>query len=80
MLNAESLGGDLKATDAIVGQDASAFTIGNPAAKGTPGTLGLQAGGVELSNLTNKSYGLVAGTLSLDDVSINVVSGTTTPC
>lgn len=80
ILDAKSLGGDLKATDANVGQDASAFTIGNPAAKGTPGTLGLQAGGVELSNLTNTSYGLLAGSLTLKDVSIDATSGTTTPC
>ena len=80
VLNAKSLGGDLQATDAVVGQDASAFTVGNPAARGPAGTLGLQAGGVVLDNVKNTSYGLIAGSLSISDVSIDVVTGTTTPC
>ena len=80
VLSAASLGGDLQAEDAIVGQDASAFTLGNPAAKGPQGVSGLQAAKVTLDNVTNKSYGLVAGTLSISGVSINAVGGTTTPC
>ncbi len=80
VLNAASLGGDLQAKDAIVGQDASAFTIGNPAGRGPQGVAGLQAGSVVLDNVTNKSYGLIAGSLNLKGVSIDAVSGTTTPC
>ncbi|MFC4949442.1 DUF6230 family protein [Pseudonocardia sp. GCM10023141] len=80
VLNAESLGGDLKAGNAVVGQDASAFTVGPAANRGAPGTLGLQAETVTLSNVTNKSYGLIAGTLSINGVSINVVPGSTSPC
>ncbi len=80
VLSADSLGGDLQAKDAIVGQDASAFTIGNPAAKGPAGVSGLQAASVTLDNVTNRSYGLVAGTLSIKGVSINAVGGTTEPC
>lgn len=80
VLSAASLGGDLQAQDAIVGQDASAFTIGNPAARGPVGVTGLQAASVTLDNVTNKSYGLVAGTLSIKGVTINAVAGTTTPC
>lgn len=80
VLNAESIGGDLQATNAVVGQDASAFTIGNQSARGPVGTLGLQAEGVVLDNVTNKSYGLLAGTLSITGVGIDVQSGTTEPC
>lgn len=80
VLNAESLGGDLQAGNAVVGQDASAFTVGPGANRGAPGTLGLQAETVVLDNVTNKSYGLIAGTLSIQGANITVVSGTTTPC
>lgn len=80
VLSAESLGGDLQATNAIVGQDASAFTIGPDANRGTPGTLGLQAESVVLDGVTNRSYGLIAGSLSIRGVSIDVVRGTTEPC
>jgi hypothetical protein len=80
VLNAESLGGDLQATNAVVGQDASAFTIGDQSARGPVGTLGLQADAVVLDNVTNRSYGLIAGTLSISGVSIDVQSGTTEPC
>lgn len=80
VLNAESLGGDLQATGAVVGQDASAFTVGDGSNRGTPGTLGLQADTVVLDNVTNRSYGLVAGTLSISGVSIGVETGTTEPC
>ncbi|MDN5858458.1 MAG: DUF6230 family protein [Pseudonocardia sp.] len=80
VLSAASLGGDLRATDAIVGQDASAFTIGNPAAKGPQGVTGLQAASVTLENVSNTSYGLIAGSLSIKGVAIEAVAGTTTPC
>lgn len=81
LLDARSLQGDLLATDAAVGQDASAFSIGVPSARGPAGTPGLQAGRVVLDGDVDVAlFSLMAGSLKLDGVRVEAVSGTTSPC
>jgi hypothetical protein len=81
LLDAEALTGDLTAHDAVVGQDASDFTIGSAAAKGPVGTPGLQAGSVLLDGQVGvRAYSLMAGSLKLSGLELSVVSGTKEPC
>ena len=81
LLDARTLEGDLEAHDALVGQDASEFTIGAPGAKGPKGVPGLQAGHVVLDNQVGvKVFSLMAGSLKLSHLKVEAVSGTTDPC
>jgi hypothetical protein len=81
LLDARTLEGDLEAHDALVGQDASEFTIGAPGAKGPKGVPGLQAKKVVLDNQVGvKVYSLMAGSLKLSHLHVEAVSGTTDPC
>ncbi|HEY9414267.1 MAG TPA: DUF6230 family protein [Pseudonocardia sp.] len=81
LLDARTLEGDLEARDALVGQDASAFTIGANGAKGPKGVPGLQARHVVLDNQVGvKVFSLMAGSLKLSHLHLEAVSGTTDPC
>ncbi len=81
LLDAKSLTGDLTAEDALVGQDASRFTIGAAGAKGPTGTPGLQAAKVLLDgDVGVQAFSLQAGSLKLSQLKVEAVSGTTEPC
>lgn len=81
LLDAKSLDGDLLAKDALVGQDASEFTIGTAGSKGPSGRPGLQAGSVVLDGKAGvKVYNLMAGSLRVTNLSVEPVTGSKNPC
>lgn len=81
VLDAKTLNGDLEATDATVGQDASRFDLGVAGARGPEGRPGLEAGHVLLRNDVGvKLFSLKAGSLKLSNIGVATISGTTEPC
>jgi hypothetical protein len=80
IIGMDSLTGDAKFTNILIGQDASTLTAGGPDAHGMPGGFGQQADHVTITGLHQVAWSTSAGTFELHGLDMHVTTnGETCP-